>query len=88
MDQKGVSMDEMWDTIEDIMESDQAYENFRKRTKKFMVTYPMTYNQFSIESGVSATIFIAFVRDGYRRLSLKTISKIIRYMDNYEHDNE
>ena len=76
-------MEDMWDTIEEIIGSDIAYAKFRARTKKFMLANPMTYNEFSLNAGVSATILIAFVRDGYRRLSFKTISKILNFMADY-----
>ena len=76
-------MENRWQTIEDIMDCDATYEEFRARTKRFMVANPMTYNEFSLNARVSRTILVSFVRDGYRKLSVKTISRILNYMEDY-----
>lgn len=76
-------MDSEWNLIENIIESDADYECFRLRTKKFMYQHSMTINRLSVETGISRTILTSFLRDGYRRLSFRTLSKLINFMEDY-----
>ena len=78
-------MESEWDTIENIIGSDAAYNEFRAHTKQFLHSNSISIHSFSIETGLSRAILTAFLRDGYRRLSFRTLSKMINYMDNYGH---
>jgi predicted transcriptional regulator len=70
--------------IEDIIDNDEAYEAFRTRTKKFLIANPMTFNEFSLRSGVSRATVFTFMKKRYRGLCFKSISKMMNFMDNYK----
>lgn len=76
-------MDNDWDMIENIIEHDSDYEVFRLRTRKFMYRNSMSVHRLSVETGLSRTILTAFLRDGYRKMTFRTISKLINFMEDY-----
>ncbi len=76
-------MDDPWNLIERIIDSDREYEAFRVRTKRFMTSNSITINRLSIETGICRPILTAFLESDYRRLSFRTLSKLINFMEDY-----
>jgi len=72
-----------WDMIEKIRSNTYDYEEFRLRTKRFMQANSMSIHALSVETSLSRVILTSFLRDGYGKLSFRTISKLINFMDGY-----
>lgn len=77
-------METTWQTIQDIMTEDEAYDAFRSRVREFMVENDMSIYQLSNETGISRKILTAFLKDNHRGLGFKTISRLKNFMQEIE----